>query len=115
MTESPILYLQALRPHISGKPAVKEDVEKSIKEFEVALDQFESYYLSRGDYITGPDVTLADLFAICELLQPGCTGYDVTQGRPRLLAWMARVKARLQPHFDEVHKEIIDFGMKYHM
>ena len=34
---------------------------------------------------------------------------DVTEGRPRLKAYVERVKSRLNPVFDEVHQKLYDW------
>ena len=78
----------------------------------------ESYFLKGGEYkfIGGcDDVTLADMVALCELMQPLSVGYDVANGRPALAAWIERTKSRLQPHFDDAHKAVTEFSSKYQM
>ena len=37
------------------------------------------------------------------------SGRDVTEGRPRLKAYVERVKSRLNPVFDEVHQKLYDW------
>ena len=69
--------------------------------------------LQDRDYLGGDHLTIADLLGICELQQPVSIGYDVSKGRPRLTAWMARVKSEIRPHFDHTHQEIIEFGAKF--
>ena len=44
---------------------------------------------------------MADLIGICEVMQPATLSYDVGKGRPKLTAWIERVKNDLKPHFDE--------------
>lgn len=91
--------------------------KKSLKErcetFEQILNQMENYYLKDRDYVGGSELSIADLFGICELQQPVSVGYDVTRDRPRLAAWIQRVKEAIQPHFDETHKNIFELGGKY--
>ena len=58
-------------------------------------------------------MSIADLFGICELQQPVSVGYDVTRNRPRLAAWIQRVKDAIQPHFDDTHKDIFELGGKH--
>ena len=93
----------------TGKPIDPERSKQLRKLLERSLNQMEIYFLSRGDYIVGEgnsDITIADVFGICELTQVVTIGYDIKAGRPRLAAWYERVKSRLQPHFDDVHKTI---------
>ena len=58
-------------------------------------------------FLAGDEVSLADLFGVCELQQPVSVGYDVTKNRPRLTAWLQKVKDALQPHFDDTHKNYL--------
>ena len=92
----------------------RDGEDRKVRDLERQLNFMENYFLTRGDYITGSDITVADIFAICELMQPVSIGYPVGRNRPRMRKWMERVKVRLQPHFDELHKEILEFGgMRY--
>ena len=51
--------------------------------------------------------------ACCELEQPQIAGYDVRQGRPVLEAYMDRVKAELNPHYEEAHKVLYQMRDKF--
>ena len=53
--------------------------------------------------MTGDEISVADLFAICEIMQPWSAGFDVSLTRPRLAEWMTEVMKKTQPHFDEAH------------
>ena len=53
-------------------------------------------------YVGGDRISVADILAVCELEQPSMAGYDVTRDREVLGGYMARVKAELSPHYDEV-------------
>ena len=49
-------------------------------------------------------MTFADLLAICELTQTLAHDLDLgNSGRPRLQAWMGRVKQELGTTFDDAH------------
>ena len=94
----------------------KNTLEERKEILQKTLDTFETYFLKDFDYIGGcDDITVADLMAICELVQSVYSGYDVTYGRPKLKAWIDRTIARLQPHFDEVTKEVIELCSDYRM
>ena len=86
------------------KPVDQEKVSHFKAELEKTLDLIENVYLREGDYLCGEQISVADLFGVCELMQPLGAGQDVKEGRPKLAAWINRVKERTQPHFDEVHK-----------
>ena len=56
---------------------------------------------------------MADILAACELEQPSMAGYDVTRDREVLAAYMARVKADLNPHYDEVSSVVYKMRDKF--
>lgn len=77
------------------------------------LDQIEELWLSQGrKYIAGDDISVADIFAACELEQPKVAGYDVTKGRPILKAWLETVKEDCNPFYNEAHSVINKIAMK---
>lgn len=100
-------------PHRTGQPVDVPALKEHSDNLEKILNQMENYFLARNDFLAGSEMTLADLLGICELMQPECVGYPLARDRPLLEKWMERVKGRLQPHFDETHKEIFAFGAKY--
>jgi len=48
-------------------------------------------------------LTVADIFAICELMQPTASGRDVFQGRTNLIEWKERVEQSTEPYFGDAH------------
>lgn len=92
-----------IEPRVKNIPVNQEKLRRFQAELELTLDQIENHFLKDRDFLTGADMSIADLLGVCELMQPLATGCDVTEGRPKLGAWMNRVKERLQPHFDEAH------------
>jgi len=87
-----------------GKPVDKVQLAFFRDILEKSLNQMENIFLADQPYLCGPDISIADLLGICELMQPVIVGHDVFANRPKLEAWAARVKDRLYPHFDEAHK-----------
>ncbi|XP_065084635.1 glutathione S-transferase theta-1-like [Ochlerotatus camptorhynchus] len=75
------------------------------------LDFIESNVLqSDVKYIAGDEISIADLVAACEIEQPKLAGYDARVGRPKLTAWMQRVKEHTQPDYDEAHEVLHRFA-----
>lgn len=70
------------------------------------LDTFENLWLEQTSFIAGDNLTVADIFAVCEIEQLKVTGYDPYVGRPKLAAWYERVKNQTSPYYDEAHKKI---------
>merc|ERR1719166_420363 len=92
------------------------DVAKQLKIMTKALDTVESVWLEKGKnkYITGSDkISVADIWACCELEQPSMAGYDVRKGRPILEEYMNRVKGELNPHYDDAHKVVYMMVKKF--
>lgn len=75
------------------------------------LDFIETNVLQRDvHFIAGDEISIADLVAACEIEQPKLAGYDARVGRPKLTAWMQRVKETTQPDYDEAHKVLNKFA-----
>uniref|UniRef100_A0A914XJ56 Glutathione S-transferase theta 1 n=2 Tax=Plectus sambesii TaxID=2011161 RepID=A0A914XJ56_9BILA len=73
--------------------------------FEMALGQLEEFWLGKSPYINGfDDITVADLLAVCELEQPVIAGYDYSKEHPKIVEYMNRVRQRMNPEYDNVHK-----------
>uniref|UniRef100_A0A6I8N0Q8 glutathione transferase n=1 Tax=Ornithorhynchus anatinus TaxID=9258 RepID=A0A6I8N0Q8_ORNAN len=59
-------------------------------------------------FIAGDHISLADLMAIVELMQPAGVGHDVFEGRAKLAAWRGRVEAAVgRELFREAHANIL--------
>ena len=73
---------------------------------ETTIKQIEQIWLDNGNkkFILGDKISVADIFACCELEQPRIAGYDIRAGRPILSAYMDRVKTELSPHYEDAHK-----------
>ena len=69
------------------------------------IKHIDKYFLKGQKYIGGnDDVSVADLFAVCELMQLyPVYEEEIYESNPNVKAWMTRVKERLNPHFDEGH------------
>lgn len=98
-----------------------------IKNLQKALDELEELWTGT-EYIAGDKLTIADVFAACDieqtsekedvifiqrfemsiLLFPGMTGVDPLAGRPKLAAWFERTRFQLDPYFTEHHQCIYD-------
>lgn len=56
-----------------NRPVEEKKVARFQKEMEKCLEVIENIWLDHGkkDFITGPNISVADLLACCELEQPG--------------------------------------------
>uniref|UniRef100_A0A3Q7NUS5 glutathione transferase n=2 Tax=Callorhinus ursinus TaxID=34884 RepID=A0A3Q7NUS5_CALUR len=102
------LWTKVLAPLI-GVHVPEEKVERNRTTMARMLQQLEDKFLEDRAFLTGQQVSLADLMALEELLQPVAVGYDLFEGRPRLAAWRERVEAFLGSDlFQETHSPILN-------
>ncbi|XP_029778237.1 glutathione S-transferase theta-2B-like [Suricata suricatta] len=88
------LWTQVLAPLI-GIHVTEEKVERNKAAMARALQQLEDKFLGYWDFLNSQQVTLADIMALEELMQPVALGWDLFEGRPKLAAWRERVEAFL--------------------
>ncbi|XP_040475438.1 glutathione S-transferase theta-2B-like isoform X3 [Ursus maritimus] len=88
------LWTQVMAPLI-GVHVPEEKVQRNKTFMDLALQQLEEKFLGDRAFVAGQQVSLADLMALEELLQPVAVGCDLFEGRPRLAAWRERVEAFL--------------------
>lgn len=94
------------------------------------LDNMERLWLNSGLYITGDQLTAADVWAACEIEQLSklflyfktspnryvyylfiaMTGYDPKIGRPKLAAFLERVRNETNPYFDQAHQQVYKYA-----
>ena len=65
------LCTQVLLPRMTGSAVDGLKVQRALAELKDTLDILESMFLKRQPFLCGDDITLADLLAVCELMQVG--------------------------------------------
>ncbi|KAK9887759.1 hypothetical protein WA026_000074 [Henosepilachna vigintioctopunctata] len=90
-------------PLRTGTPADQKEVEKYEKALQETLDKIENLWLGNNSYLCGHKISVADLFAACEIEEPRLGGYDPTKGRPKIKEWLERVRTELNPAYAEAH------------
>ncbi|KPP70784.1 Glutathione S-transferase theta-1-like [Scleropages formosus] len=104
---SKVFWFRAMVPLITGAEVPKEKMDSAMEDLNSSLKFFEEKFLQDRPFIIGEKISLADLVAIVEIVQPVGTGLDVFKDRPKLSAWRERVKKELGPAvFDEAHEVI---------
>ncbi|XP_041455932.1 glutathione S-transferase theta-1-like [Lytechinus variegatus] len=93
----------------ASEERLKIDTENLTKQ----LDKLENVFLQDNDWLAGDDISVADVLAVSEIMQNTVNGRDVTEGRPKLRAFVDRVKDRLNPTFDEVHEALYAWRDSY--
>ncbi|TDH13414.1 hypothetical protein EPR50_G00057180 [Perca flavescens] len=90
-------------PAADGLPVDQARLGRALSELEDTLDRLEDMFLRRQPFLCGDDITVADLLAVCELMQPEMSGRDVLQRRPGLQRWRGRVQAAVGEAFHRAH------------
>ena len=54
---------------MTGQPAEPTRVQKALVELSGTLDKLEDMFLKRQPFLCGDDISLADLLAVCEIMQ----------------------------------------------
>ncbi|XP_056602869.1 glutathione S-transferase theta-2 [Triplophysa dalaica] len=98
-----VFLFEVLLPRMTGQPTDAGKVDKALAELEETLDKLEKMFLKRQAFLCGDDISLADLLAICELMQPLGGRRDILKDRPKLLSWKSRVQSALSDSFDDAH------------
>uniref|UniRef100_A0A3Q2ZLN8 glutathione transferase n=1 Tax=Kryptolebias marmoratus TaxID=37003 RepID=A0A3Q2ZLN8_KRYMA len=91
---SKVFLLKTLYPFVMGSEAPKEKMDVALEEMKESLNL---------------KISLADLVALVEIMQPLGNGVDGFEGRPKLMAWRDRVKKELgEKLFDQTHERLLD-------
>ncbi|XP_036384736.1 glutathione S-transferase theta-1b [Megalops cyprinoides] len=105
---SKIFWLKLLIPKALGTEVPKEKMDSALEDLDGSLKLIEEKFLQDRPFIAGEQISLADLVAIVEIMQPVGAGVDVFAGRPKLSAWRDRVKAEIGKElFEEAHERIL--------
>ncbi|XP_025032670.1 glutathione S-transferase theta-1-like isoform X4 [Python bivittatus] len=97
---SKILWLKQVSP---------EKLYDTMEELNVAVQKLEDKFLQDKPFIIGTEISLADLVAIVDLMQPMGAGCDVFEDRPKLQEWRKRVEVTLgKDLFMEAHSRILN-------
>uniref|UniRef100_A0A914WKP8 Glutathione transferase n=1 Tax=Plectus sambesii TaxID=2011161 RepID=A0A914WKP8_9BILA len=97
-----------LLPLLTKQP-VDDAVKTSLTaDYDQTLDEFERYFLSTKEGFIGGanDISIADLIASQEIDTNAAAGHDTFTNRPVLKAYMDRVRAKLQPHYGYVQRQV---------
>ncbi|KAJ8679869.1 hypothetical protein QAD02_015656 [Eretmocerus hayati] len=98
--------VKVLIPLMKGKPSKPELVSTFENRMIETLDQIENIWLKDRLFLTGDTISVADIFGACEIEQPRMAGFEPREGRPKLSAWLDRVKHETSPHYEEAHKHL---------
>ncbi|XP_051956156.1 glutathione S-transferase theta-1-like [Xyrauchen texanus] len=104
---SKMLWFRVLIPAM-GVEIPKEKMDTALEDLNASLNLVEQNFLQDKPFIGGDQISLADLVAIVEIMQPVGAGLDVFEDRPKLRAWKDRVREAIGAElFDEAHQGIL--------
>ncbi|XP_017290888.1 glutathione S-transferase theta-1b [Kryptolebias marmoratus] len=105
---SKMFWLRLMIPKM-GVDVPKDKMDAALEDLNASLKLIEDKFLGDRAFIAGDRMSLADLVAIVEIMQPVGSGLDVFEGRPKLGAWRDRVRAAVgEELFDEAHRTIME-------
>ncbi|XP_066499953.1 glutathione S-transferase theta-1a [Hoplias malabaricus] len=108
---SKVFWLRSVIPALTGAPVPQEKMDPAVEDLNMSLKLFEEKFLQDRPFVLGEKISLADLVAIVEIMQPVGTGLDVFEGRPVLSAWRDRVKNGIGVElFDEAHQKVMNLS-----
>ncbi|KAM7390955.1 hypothetical protein PAMP_021680 [Pampus punctatissimus] len=64
-----VFILEVLLPTQTGCPVEEVRLSHALSQLNDTLDKLESMFLRRQPFLCGDDITIADLLAVCELMQ----------------------------------------------
>ncbi|XP_005812572.1 glutathione S-transferase theta-3-like [Xiphophorus maculatus] len=106
---SKVFLFRTLYPFIMGSEAPKEKLDVSLEDMKQSLDLLEEKFLQDKPFIVGNKISVADVAAVVEVMQPLGAGVDGLDGRPKLTAWRERVKKELGVKlFDQAHEALLN-------
>ncbi|XP_078521696.1 glutathione S-transferase theta-1-like [Lissotriton helveticus] len=110
---SEVFWCKVLTPILLDTEMDSERMEVVLKQLNMILDQFQQKFLKDKPFIIGDEISLADVVAVVDLMEPFALGFDIFQDRPLLEAWRGRVEEALGSElFQEAHKNVMNFLTK---
>ncbi|XP_041643641.1 glutathione S-transferase theta-1a [Cheilinus undulatus] len=105
---SKVFLMKIMYPVVMDSDAPKDKMDAAMEDLNQSLNTLEGMFLQNKPFILGDKISLADLVAIVEIMQPVGAGMDVFVSRPKLAAWRDRVKKTVgEKLFDEAHETIM--------
>uniref|UniRef100_A0A8C3TIS6 glutathione transferase n=1 Tax=Chelydra serpentina TaxID=8475 RepID=A0A8C3TIS6_CHESE len=103
------LWIKVLIPLFTGQKLPPEKLQEVMDELAISLKQFEEKFLQDKPFIVGSEISLADLVAIVELMQPVGADCNIFEGWPKLVAWRSQVEEAVRKElFQGAHERILN-------
>uniref|UniRef100_A0A8C6T1W9 glutathione transferase n=1 Tax=Neogobius melanostomus TaxID=47308 RepID=A0A8C6T1W9_9GOBI len=108
MHGSKMFWMKLMAPVVFKLEVPEDKMAGAMEDLNSSLDLLEKTFIQDGGFIGGEQISIADLVAIVEVMQPFASGVDVFEGRAKLSAWKERVvQAVGKELFVEAHKTIL--------
>ncbi|XP_053135191.1 glutathione S-transferase theta-1-like [Hemicordylus capensis] len=103
------MWIKVLIPLFTGQPLASEKLQEVMEGLAASLKQLEERFLQDKPFLVGNEISLADLLALVELMQPVGVGCDIFEDRPKLVAWRDRVEEAIGKElFMQAHGMILN-------
>ncbi|XP_015264458.1 PREDICTED: glutathione S-transferase theta-1-like [Gekko japonicus] len=103
------MWIKVLIPLFTGQPLPSEKLQEVMEGLATSLKQLEDVFLQDKPFLAGDKISLADLMAIVELMQPVGVGCNIFEDRPRIAAWHRRVEEAIGKEiFLQAHELILN-------
>lgn len=114
------IFMDLVQSRIAGffgqpiRPADDKMLAGARAELSRAVNHIADYFLKDKTFIAGDEISIADIVAVCELMQlHGCNETALYESNPIVKAWIRRVEEQTKPHFEEAHATINEVGQKF--
>ncbi|KAM5194195.1 glutathione S-transferase theta-1-like isoform 1-T1 [Mantella aurantiaca] len=105
---SKLFWIKGMTPFLLGHEATPETLEPVVTEYNNTLTAIEDKFLQCKPFIAGDEISIADIVAIVEIMQPVASGFEAFENHPKLAAWRKRVVDAIGAElFKEAHEKIL--------